>query len=151
MEIQIAEQGLQFLLAGLTGLSMGCIYDLFRALRRTVRGLTWLLDLLFGSLLLFGNLLLLLYVGEGEYRIFFLVASTLGFGLWMWILSPLLLPLMCRFWRLLLWPFVQISRFFKKIIEKMKLFLKKDFSKRKKSVKIKKRHSQNGGESGARS
>ncbi len=151
MEIQIAEQAMQFLLAGLTGLSMGCIYDLFRALRRTVRGLTWLLDLLFGSLLLFGNLLLLLYVGEGEYRIFFLVASALGFGLWMWTLSPLLLPLMCRFWRLLLWPFVQISRFFKKIIEIMKLFLKKDFSKRKKSVKIKERHSQNGGECGARS
>ena len=145
----ISQQGWQFLLSFLLGVGLGCLYDLLRALRRKRRGLTWLLDLLFALFVLIGNFLLMLYGGRGSYRIFFLLSSAGGFCLWMLTLSRSFLHLFGSFWKLigsimgiLLWiP--------KKIIEKTKIFLKKLFSNRKKSVTIKERHLRKGGRGSA--
>lgn len=149
MELRVLIQAWQFLLALGCGVALALVYDFLWGMRRELPGLTWLGDLVIGLCLLFGNLLLLLYVGDGEYRIFFLPATALGFFLWCRSLSPL-----CRrgsrvLWHIFLLPIHGIRRILKKILEKLKIFLKNPFSNRKKSVKIKGQQSVNGGERGA--
>lgn len=137
MELPLAFQGSQFLLAVLLGIAYGLVYDLLRGLRRTARKLTHILDLLVCILILCGNLLFALYVGRGEYRIFMAMASILGAAVYFSTLGRLLLSLFCAFWKLLFLPFRKIFCFLCKIFKKLQFFAKNLFSFRKKSVKIK--------------
>ncbi|MBQ4564930.1 MAG: spore cortex biosynthesis protein YabQ [Oscillospiraceae bacterium] len=137
MELPVLFQGSQFLLAAALGLFYGICYDLFRGLRRSVRGLTLLSDLLFCLICLSGNLLFAFYIGQGEYRIFMLVACGIGAAVYFCTLSRLVLPCFRLFWRLLLLPFRIIRRILGKMIKKFYIFSKKVFSFGKKSVKIK--------------
>lgn len=140
MELPLAFQGSQFLLAALLGAVYGLIYDLFRGLRRTAHGLTHILDLLICLLILCGNLLFALYIGQGEYRIFMAVASGLGAILYFSTLGRLLLPVFRGFWKLLFLPFRKIWDFLYKFFKKQQIFKKNLFSFHQKSVKIKRQH-----------
>ncbi len=147
MELRIPEQGLQFLWALASGLTIGLVYDLLWGLRQEIPRITHLGDLLTGVALLVINVLLLLYVGDGEYRIFFPIGTAVGFVLWRLSGSRGFRAGNRLFWRLFLFLPGKILVFLKKIIKKMKIFLKYPFSKRGKSVKIKGQHLSNGGES----
>ena len=148
MEIGIYEQGRQFLWAFLWGILVGIFYDILWGLRKRAPFLTWLSDLLMGGIFLTGNWLLFLYVGECKYRIFFLPATLSGVYLWRKTLSRYFRIGVAWVWRILAFPFAVIWGILKKIIEKMKIFLKNLFSKREKSSKIKGQQIINGGESG---
>ncbi len=148
MELEVYEQAQQFLWSLILGLSLGICYDVLWGLRRTMPFLTWILDLFMGMILLVGNWLLFLYVGDGEYRIFFLPTTVLGFLLWKKTLSKYFRIVTRFFWRIFLLPLTIFHRILKKIIEKMKIFLKNPFSKREKSSKIKGQQSISGGENG---
>ncbi len=148
MELAVKYQSWQFLWALLLGIALGWEYDFLWGLRRTVAFVTWLWDLLVGFSLLLGNWLLFLYVGDGEYRLFFLPTTILGFFLWRKTLGKAMRVCSRWFWQTAVLPVTIFWRNFKKIIEKMKFFLKNLFSNRKKSVKIKEQHSIGGGENG---
>ncbi len=148
MELPVFLQGQQFAVAGLLGLVWGLLYDFLRGFRRTLPGLTWLCDFVYGILILLGNLLLALYVGAGSFRIFFLVAELCGLVLWFLLLSRPILFVFCKFWAFLLLPFRFLWQFFKKILKKFQNFFKKTFSNRKKSGTIKERQSRKGGSHG---
>lgn len=137
MELPLAFQGSQFLLAALLGAVYGLVYDLFRGLRRTAHGLTPVLDFLICLVFLCGNLLFALYIGLGEYRIFMAVASAMGAALYFLTLGRLFLPVFCTFWRLFFLPFRKICYFLCKIFKKMQKYRKNLFSFHEKSVKIK--------------
>ncbi|MBR6826113.1 MAG: spore cortex biosynthesis protein YabQ, partial [Oscillospiraceae bacterium] len=130
-------------------ITFGCCYDLLSGLRMELHFLTFLLDILMGLAVLFGNWLLFLYGGEGTYRLFFLPGTILGFYLWKWTLSRGFRRISGLLWRCVFFPFGILHRILGKIIEKTKIFLKNPFSKWKKSVRIKRQHSVNGGEGGA--
>jgi hypothetical protein len=133
---EILQQGKGFLYALLLGLILGAVYDFLRIPGRRFRLLTPLLDLVFGLLLFLGNFLLFLYVGQGSYRIYFLVASAGGFLLWMRLMRRFSLLIFGYFWKAIAFVLSFPVRILYKIIEKMKIFLKKLFSNRKKSVTI---------------
>ena len=149
MEWGILEQGSQGLWAFALGLALGLFYDVLWGLRREVPRLTGLWDLIFGLGLFFGNLLLFLYSGRGEFRLFFLPCIGGGMFLWRRWVSPWIRRGIAMIWKVLFLPVTLFCRFLKKIVGKLKFFLKNPFSNRKKSVKIKGQHSINGGESGA--
>ena len=146
MEIGIYEQGMQFLWAFLWGILMGVFYDMLWGLRSRVPFLTWATDLLTGGLLLAGNWLLFLYVGDCRYRIFFLPSTAVGVVLWRKSLSGYFRVGVAFFWKIVVFPFAAIYGILKKIIEKMKNFFKNLFSNQEKSSKIKGQQTIDGGE-----
>ena len=121
MEQPLWTQGSRFLLAIALGLAGGLHYDLLRGLRRSLRGLTPLLDLWFCLCWLAGNLLFALWVGDGRFRVDMLAASLLGTAAYFFSLSRLLLPLFEGFWRLVTFPIRRLGRLGKKFL----IFLKK--------------------------
>ena len=137
MELPIALQGSQFLLAALLGLIYGLCYDLLRGLRRNAKPLTHPSDLIFGLLCLLGNLLFAFYIGQGEYRIFMLPATALGASVYFLCLSRFLLPVFRLLWHCILFPFRKTGEIIGKIVKKSIEFSKKLFSFEKKSVTIK--------------
>ena len=76
MELPLLLQSGQFLYAAALGAALGLIYDVLRGLRRSLRGLTPLLDLCFALSVLLSGLLLALYAGDGHYRIFMLLGTA---------------------------------------------------------------------------
>ncbi len=122
MEQRIAEQGWQFLMAGGLGVSLALVYDLLWGLRQELGWVTALADLLIGLWLLLGNLLLLVYVGDGEYRIFFPVGIAAGYGLWRVTVKRAVRGGSRALWRVVLWIPRKIWCFLKKFIKKRKNF-----------------------------
>ena len=141
MELGVTYQAWQFLWAMTLGLALGCLYDLLWGLRKILPFLTVVCDLLVGLGLLVGNWLLFLYVGDGTYRLFFLPSTALGFFLWKMLPGRYFSVGALWFWRVLFLPLSIFWGILKKILEKMKIFLKNPFSNRKKSVKIRRQHS----------
>ena len=148
MELSVSQQGLQFLIAVSVGLVLGCIYDFLWGMRKGAPFLTGLLDLVMGLMVLVGNWILFFYVGDGEYRLFFLPGIGVGYFLWSRLLRKGFRRGILWLLRLLFLPMTITGRFLEKIIEKTKKFLKNPFSKRKKSVKINRKQFLNGGEIG---
>ena len=146
MELRIGVQGWQFLVTCVAGVALAVVYDVLWGLRRELKWMTHVGDLLFGITVLVGNVLLMLYVGEGEYRIFFPIGIATGFVLWTVTVRPVARRGIRGFWRGLLWLPRKIYRILKKIVKILKKFFKTPFSNGKKSVKIKKQRSLNGGE-----
>ena len=131
MEQPLLLQGGQFLWAVALGAALGVVYDLLRGLRRTLRGLTHLADLLFSLTVLISGLLLALYVGDGQYRLFLLLGTVLGATIYFLTLSRIFSAASCMIWRFLTYPLRAAARFCKKIVEKLQNFLKNIFSSRK--------------------
>lgn len=128
MELPIALQGSQFLLAALLGLIYGLCYDLLRGLRRNAKPLTHPSDLIYGLVCLLGNLLFAFYVGRGEYRIFMLPATVSGAAIYFFCLSRLLLPFFRMLWYCVFFPFRKTGVIIGKIVKKSLKFSKKLFS-----------------------
>lgn len=136
MEVGIWDQGMQFVLTAVFGLSMGLVYDILWSLRQEIPWLAHLLDLLTGLLLLLCNVILLLHVGDGEYRLFFPVGLTVGFVLWRVTGGRYRRAFNKLIWRPIFFLPRKILVFLKKFIKKMKKILKNPFSNKEKSVKI---------------
>ena len=134
MGIEIAEQLGVLARALLLGALLSLLYDALRAVRlrrRTHRGLTAALDLLYSLVLLLILLAFMLRVGNGELRLYTLAAIVLGAAAGFALLSPLLRPLW-GFWaaslfallRLLRAPFALLKKYYGKLHKfSKKLFL----------------------------
>lgn len=147
MRIGVLAQGYGFLACTFAGIALGILRDILWAMGKDKKFLKWVADLLTGLCLLIINLVLFLYIGDGEYGIFFPVGVLFGFLLWRWEASKGFRHICIVVWTWIFFPFAKIWGFLKKIIKKMKKILKNPFSNRKKSVKIKGQQSANGGES----
>lgn len=142
MELPVTAQAVQFGLSALLGVGLGLVYDLLRALRRHAKKLTALLDAVFCLTVLCALLLLALYVGHGQLRVFMIPGVALGATAYFLTLSRLAVKLFEGFWRLLVLPWRLLFRlgkkifgFFQKIAKKGVAFAKKSFN-----IKEKKRH-----------
>ena len=96
MENYVSNQLVSFLRAALLGLTAGVAYDLLRAVRlrcRSGRLLTHLLDLVYVLSVLLVVFLFTLRQGEGELRLYMLLAMALGAIFYFAALSTLLRPL----------------------------------------------------------
>lgn len=110
----ISEQLALFLRAAALGAVLGLFYDLFRTLR-TLGGKLWggVLDVIF-CLMAASSLFLFVMAGDGEMRIFVVLAAAGGMLLFLCLAGPLLRPVW-RFWLdLLLFPVRLLKDFLKK-------------------------------------
>ena len=100
MENYISDQLVSFLRAVLVGLTGGAAYDLLRAVRlrgRSTRLVTHLLDVVYVLSVLLVVLLFALRQGQGELRLYMLVAMVLGFCFYFCLFCGIFRPLW-RFW-----------------------------------------------------
>ena len=100
MENYVSEQLITFLRAALLGAVCGVAYDLLRALRlRRARSaaLTHVLDVVYVVSALLVLFLFALRQGEGEMRLYMLLAIFLGFVLYFLVFAPILRPIW-SFW-----------------------------------------------------
>lgn len=132
MEQPLLLQSGQFLWSVALGAALGIVYDLLRGLRRNLRGLTHLLDFVFSLTVLLSGLLLALFVGGGQYRLFMPLGTALGAAIYFLTLSRPVARLSCAFWRLITYPLRISGRYFKKICKK---FRKTSFQSGKNRIK----------------
>ena len=100
MENYVSAQLISFLRAALLGLSAAVIYDVLRAARlRGGKGklLTHLLDTVYVLSALLVVILFTLRQGEGELRLYMVLAMMLGFSIYFLVLSGIFQPLW-SFW-----------------------------------------------------
>ena len=132
MHVDVAEQARVLLQSILLGAGLGLVYDVLRALRRSLgwRWLAFLLDLLFWL----GTIALLFFMAltreTGQLRLYLPAAFLLGGGVYLLTLSRLVLPLLLKilaalgkFWRWSTEPARKGGRLAKKVWKKRK----KDF------------------------
>ena len=96
MENYVSEQLVSFLRATLLGLTGGVAYDLLRAVRlrsRAGRLLTHLLDVVYVLSVLLVVFLFALRQGEGELRLYMLLAMVLGISVYFLALSDIFRPI----------------------------------------------------------
>ena len=95
LDLGIAEQARALAASVLAGGAAGVLYDLCRSLRRRISSGLFhaLCDGLFVLVCGCGLLLLALALGHGEERAFVFLGALGGFGLYMWALSPAILPI----------------------------------------------------------
>ncbi|MBE6932777.1 MAG: hypothetical protein E7464_05315 [Ruminococcaceae bacterium] len=129
MEYSVQTQTFQFLLSGLFGISLGLHYDLLRAIRHTHRRLTALLDGWFWLCALIGALALALYGAGGRFHIFMFLGTSLGMAAYFWGPGILIRKILDKV-------FGAIHHFCVLLTGTLKIFLKKAFSKGKKSVRM---------------
>ena len=133
MENYISQQLLTFFRAALLGAVCAVGYDLLRALRlRRVRSrmLTHLLDVVYVVSVLLALLLFMLRQGEGEMRLYMLLAISLGFVLYFLLFADIFRPIwdfwsktICFFLELLWWP----AAFVLRCEKKFQIYIKKLF------------------------
>lgn len=122
MALDPRAQALALLLAGALGLLLGLSYDLLRPPRRSAgAGLGALLDLLFGVLAACGAYLYAMGAGEGRLGLWELTSILLGFLVYLRIFSPLILPVLSRFYK----GIQGIMESLKKLSAKLQFFAKK--------------------------
>ncbi|MBE6992608.1 MAG: hypothetical protein E7430_08550 [Ruminococcaceae bacterium] len=89
MELPVSLQSWQFCACLLAGLALAAIYDILKMLRRLTRLPYWPMDIIFSLVLLLTVPALALYVGGGDFRLFFFPALVLGAVFWFITISPL--------------------------------------------------------------
>ncbi len=100
MENYISDQLVSFLRAALLGLMAGVVYDLLRAVRlrrRRSRALTHILDAVYVLSALLVLFLFTLRQGQGELRLYMLLAMVLGLSFYFLLLGSIFQPLWA-FW-----------------------------------------------------
>ena len=129
----VSLQLITFLRAALLGLSAAVIYDVLRAVRRgggKGKLLTHVLDTVYVLLALLVVILFTLRQGEGELRLYMVLAMILGFSIYFLSLSDIFRPLW-SFWveifvslLAILWKPMEI---FFRIAKKFQIYIKKLF------------------------
>lgn len=94
MELPVSLQGWQFCACLLAGLALAGIYDLLKMLRRLLHWPYWPMDIIFCPIMLLTVPALALYVGAGDFRLFFFPAVALGAVFWFLTISPLFTAVM---------------------------------------------------------
>ena len=132
MNLSVSYQLHQFLLSVNLGVALAFLWTFFRALRMARPRLTHLCDLLFGLILLPTLLLFALYVGNGQFRIFFFPGIFLGAALCFFFPCPYVLRILLAAFRLFAagirlfcLPFRIFLKFFHKIGKNIFSFAKK--------------------------
>ena len=100
MENYVSDQLISFLRAALLGMSAAVVYDLLRAVRLRFGGgkiLTHILDAVYVLSALLVVVLFTLQQGDGELRLYMVLAMTLGFCVYFLSLSSIFAPLW-SFW-----------------------------------------------------
>ena len=97
----LGESTAEFSASMLLGLALGVFYDALRALRRLRARLTLPLDVLFALTFAAALLLFALYPGRGLFRLFAFAGLVLGAGLYFLTLSPILLRVYGRLYRII--------------------------------------------------
>lgn len=114
----------RLLAALLLGALLGLCYDLLRPPRRRAGvAVQLLLDLLYSAFAAFALFCFAMSAPDGLLGLWELAAAALGFGLYMALLSPLLLPV----FQLALEAFLDVLAAAKKCLKKLELFAKKCF------------------------
>ncbi len=95
-----------FFMVVLSGVALGLLFDLLRAMRGYYRPNRWVAAI--GDLLFWGAAVVVfasgLFLGNwGDFRFYVLVALCAGLGLYYWLASPVLLALMHMILRLVTW------------------------------------------------
>ncbi len=96
MENYVSDQLISFLRAALLGLSAAVVYDLLRAVRlrsRSGKILTHALDAVYVLSALLVVILFALQQGDGELRLYMVLAMILGFSIYFLALSAVFRPL----------------------------------------------------------
>lgn len=121
MEHPIVHHLSQCLAALGLGFGLGLWYDFIRGQRRACPSLTWLFDLIFGVTFLPALWLFGLYVGGGQFELFFFPLGFLGWLAYERAVHPWLAPCFFRI-------FSRYYRVLKKILKKVAKIGKKFFS-----------------------
>lgn len=134
MSLSVAHQGWALLLALAMGAGLGLAYDILRPGRRAGgRLLGRLLDAAFALTAGVGLFLFAMAAGDGRLGTWELAAALVGFLLYMQLLSPLLLPPMEQFFRII-WKILEQT---KELTKKVQNMLKKLFPKIRECFRIK--------------
>ena len=133
MEIHPLSQLIQALSSVLFGAVLGLLYDILRALRRTLGVKNTPADLIFCLGTLSSLFYLGMSLGNGQLRIFMALFCAIGCALYLSCVTPFLLPLLIRLLELLCIP----VRLLKKTVKKIAVFSKKHFTYPKKWFRIK--------------
>ena len=96
METPVAQQIVQAGNALAVGVGLALVYDGLRAWRRSVGGRHHAADLLFWCVACGGLFLLGMAAGQGQLRLFMALCALAGSGAYFWLVSPVLLPFLCR-------------------------------------------------------
>ncbi len=96
METPVAQQIVQAGNALAVGVGLALVYDGLRAWRRSVGGRHHAADLLFWCVACGGLFLLGMAAGQGQLRLFMALCALAGSGTYFWLVSPVLLPFLCR-------------------------------------------------------
>ena len=128
-----------FILCLLLGGALSVLFDLFTVMGGRRRFFRHSLDLLFALCVFVANLYLFLCRGRGSFPLYYIFGIASGFFLWRKTLGRIFLPVFGKIYGFIGFLIDRIWGFLKKIIKKCKIFLKKPFSNRKKSVTIKER------------
>ena len=128
MGLRPSAQAMELLEALLLGVGLGLGYDLLRPPRRRSGGLAaGLLDLLFALLAGGAAFLLAMSTETGRTGLWELTAALLGFLFYLYALSPVVLPLLEGWYRVMF----NTMRLFKKIEKNLRKSAKKSFQTRK--------------------
>lgn len=120
MELPVSLQVVQLAWAAALGAGLAVQYDVLRVIRRRLRRTTHLLDLFFWLTTLAACLLFALYVGQGQFRLFFFVGIGCGSSLWFLTLSRPFCRLIRQIFHILCLPFRALGKICKKFPKKRK-------------------------------
>ncbi|MCI9627047.1 MAG: spore cortex biosynthesis protein YabQ [Clostridia bacterium] len=150
MTVSINEQTLIFFSCVLDGILIGFIFDVFRILRTAYKLnkiFTTISDVCFWAIALFIVFMTIYITGDGQIRWFVFLGCAIGFLLYLFSISPLIVKTVVKIiravntflWkclRILFRPFYKIFKFFAKKSGKLKKFVKS--AQRKSGEKYKK-------------
>lgn len=139
MGVSITQQVNLFLGAGLVGIALGAVYDVFRILRLAVKPFMVVVlieDLLFFFLFTAATFFYMLLYNNGHVRLFVIIGELIGFTLYYFTVGMLVMGIskaIIRFikwllrwlYKIFIWPFVRLFQLIAGLMVKMLGGLKK--------------------------
>ena len=125
--------------AGVAGVLIAFVYDMFRLKRRMVRTTTVLVhieDIIFWVIAAIILFLSSYIISSGEMRVYFYAGAILGGALYFGTLSKPILWLLTALIKILAWPLIKIFEFIKPIIKSISIRLEKATGRMKNRVAI---------------
>ncbi|NLJ40272.1 MAG: spore cortex biosynthesis protein YabQ [Clostridiales bacterium] len=135
MGISTANQAYIFLVAVCSGLALGLIYDIYRAVRIIIKPKRWfvaILDFLFWILATSLVFYTLFRINGGEIRLYIVIGLALGWGIFALSIGGIVTKILVKSYnivrKILLWPFRMISRLVAWMGKKLPQKKKKEYS-----------------------